>query len=423
MAKNTIFEEHEVVNRYVSHVAIFVLGFLVCALAFHVLLSGGSGCATIQSVASPHPGVNVVGGNQVAQAAAIAAKYVVSIDTVGRPTVSMPGTFFGIPFGQPEEVVPKGRASGVIISPNGYIVTNNHVVADAEHLTVTLYNGRHYDAKLIGRDPKTDVAVIKIGISGLNAAKFGDSDTLTVGTWVIAVGNALGLGPTVTAGIISATKRGPIRVENETLEDVLQTDAAINRGNSGGALADLNGDLIGLNSAIASSGPDGGNIGIGFAVPSKTVEQIANQLIKTGKVRRPWLGVVYEAYNADVRKTLQQHGVTGLPTQDGALVREVIDGSPAADARLQPFDIILKINGKPVSGTGKVEDGKVTVTSEISKAKIGERVTLEVWHAANRRSGTIGVRVGEMPADAMEPKPAQRGSNPGSQFPFGPEGP
>jgi S1-C subfamily serine protease len=405
-------------NKYSSHVGVFVLGFIVCALAFRVLLmGGGGGAAVLESVTSPHPGLKIAGTNQAAQAAAIVSKYVVSIDTVGRPMLSAPEGIFGFPLGAAQEVVPKGKGSGVIISPNGYIVTNNHVAEGATHLTVTLQDGSQYDAKLIGRDPKTDIAVIKIGKSGLDAAKFADSDTLEVGDWVIAVGNALGLGPTVTSGIISATKRGPISIENEVLENVIQTDAAINRGNSGGALADLAGNLVGINTAIASSGPDGGSIGIGFAVPSKTVENVANELIKTGKVRRPWLGIVYQPYNADTRKNLQQRGATRLPNEDGALVREVMDGSPAADARIQPFDIILKINGKPISGTGKVENGKVTVASEIGASKIGARVTMEVWHAANQRTSTIGARVGEMPTDLAQPKQEQRGPQ-GS--PFGP---
>lgn len=403
-------------NRFASHVAVFVIGFVVCALVFYGLFGGGPGGTTISSVNSPHPALRISGSNQVAQAAGIVSKYVVSIDTVGRPIFTSPGGgFFG--FGEPQEVVPKGKGSGVIMSPDGYIVTNNHVVEGAANLTVTLHDGKQYEAKLIGRDPKTDIAVIKIGESGLEYAAFGNSDSLQVGDWVIAVGNALGLGPTVTVGVISATKRGPIRVENETLEDVIQTDAAINRGNSGGALADLNGDLIGINSAIASAGPDGGSIGIGFAVPSKTAERIAKELIKNGKVRRPWLGVSYLPYSADVRKSLEDRGARGLPKDDGALIREVMQGSPAADAGLQPYDVILKIDGKPLSGTGKPEKGKATISDEIGSSKIGSRVTLEVWHAANGRIGTVGVRVGEMPVDMGQSQQPQEQPGP-EGFPF-----
>jgi serine protease Do len=404
-------------SKYVSYVAVFVLGFVVCALSFWLFCCSGGGGATLLSVKSLHPGLRTAGSEEIAHAAGIVGRYVVSIDTVVKPAVT---GFWGNPDGQqPME----GKGSGVIISPNGYIVTNNHVVANASHLTVTLDSGKQHDAKLMGRDPKTDIAVIKIAASGLDAARFGDSDTLKVGDWVISVGNALGLGPTVTAGIISATKRGPIAIGRETLENVIQTDAAINRGNSGGALADLNGDLVGINTAIASSGPDGGNIGIGWAVPSKTVEKVTKDLIATGKVRRPWLGISYMTYNAGVRKDLEQRGVTGLPSEDGAIVGEVMDKSPAAAAGLEPNDVILQINGKPVSGTGKVENGKVTVASEIGKSKIGSRIVLKVWHARNQRVSTLGARVGEMPPDLLDERPAPSQPRRGLSFPFGPGGP
>lgn len=408
-------------NRFASHVAVFILGFLICLIAFRLFVFGGGGNATIQSVACPHPDMKITCTNSVATAAGVAGSYVVSVDTVGRPVRSAPGSIFGFQFGTPQEVVPKGKGSGVIISPNGYIVTNNHVVAGAATLSVTLSNGKVYEARLIGRDPKTDIAVIKIGALGLNAAKFGDSDTLKVGDWVIAVGNALGLGPTVTAGIISATKRGPIVVENEILEDAIQTDAAINRGNSGGALADLNGYLVGINTAIASSGPDGGNIGIGFAVPSNTVKKVAADLVKHGKVVRPWLGISYMPYNAETRSQLEKQGLQGLPKADGgAVVGEVLQGSPAADARLQPGDIILRVNGKSLSSTAKPEAGKATVAAEVAGSKVGQRITLDVWHVQNRRVGTIAVRIGQMPADLMDSKPAQPRSQPNMPFPFGP---
>jgi S1-C subfamily serine protease len=401
-------------NKYASHVMVFVAGFLICVFAFWAVFGSGGGGATLLSVRSPHPGLRTAGSEQIARAADIVGKYVVSIDTVVKPAVT---DFFGVPM---EAAPMEGKGSGVIISPNGYIVTNNHVVMNASHLTATLYNGKQYDAKLIGRDPKTDVAVIKIAQSGLPAAKFGDSDTLKVGDWVIAVGNSLGLGPTVTAGIISATKRGPIAIGREVLEDVIQTDAAVNKGNSGGALADLNGDLVGINTAIASSGPDGGNIGIGWAVPSKTVEKVAKDLIATGKVRRPWLGIVYQPYNADVRKELEQHGATGLPQQDGARVRQVMDKSPAADAGLEPEDIILQINGRSISGTGKAENGKVTVASEINASRVGARVLLKVWHDRTGRISTVGARVGEMPADLLDEKPQPSRPDEGMRMPFGP---
>ncbi len=404
-------------RRFASHVAVFVLGFLVCLIAFRLFVFGGGGDATIESVKCPHPDMRVTCTNSVATAAEIAGKYVVSIDTIGRPVLSQPDSFFGFRFGIPQEVVPKGKGSGVIVSENGYIITNNHVISGAASLTVTLHNGKAYNARLVGRDPKTDIAVIKIDALGLNAAKFGDSDTLKVGDWVIAVGNALGLGPTVTAGIISATKRGPIVIENEVLEDAIQTDAAINRGNSGGALSDLNGYLVGINTAIASSGPDGGNIGIGFAVPGNTVKKLSEQLIRHGKVVRPWLGISYIAYNRDTRDRLEKQGFQGLPKADGgAVIGEVMAGSGAANAGLQPGDVILKVNGKPLSSTTKPEKGRTTIAAEVNKTKVGGKMALEVWRMQSRRVSRLTVKIGEMPVDLADRKPAQ--PTPQRNFPF-----
>ncbi len=177
----------------------------------------------------------------------------------------------------------------MIFSPNGYIITNNHVVQGATKLTVSLNNGKSYEAKLIGRDPTTDIAVIKIDAHGLPYAQFNERK-VDPGDWVIAVGSALGFQSTVTVGVVSAL-RGPININGTILQKVIQTDAAINKGNSGGALADLYGYLVGINTAIASTGTSEGSIGIGFAIPSMTAHNIAEQLIAHGKIVRPWLGI------------------------------------------------------------------------------------------------------------------------------------
>jgi len=388
-------------KKLISYVLVFCLGFIVCAWAIN-RFQGGSG-AGIQSVNAPRGGVGLLrgGSNQVREAAAMISEYVVNIDTIGRPIRRETG-FFGFPFGEPEEIIPRGQASGVVFSPNGYILTNNHVVEGATKLVVTLYSGKQYPARLIGRDPKTDLAVVKIDATGLKYARFGDSNTLAVGDWVIAVGNALGLGPTVTIGVVSANKRGPINIDGKVLEQVIQTDAAINQGNSGGALADINGNLVGINTAIASTAPGGGSIGIGFAVPSSIARRIAEQLVKTGKVKRPWLGIRYAPYNAEFRRMLEARGVRNLPSEDGAMIVEVYQASPAAEAGLQPQDLILKINGRKVSGSGKAERGMVTIADEVENVKIGDRITLEVMHASTGRKGTIAVTIGEMPADFGE---------------------
>lgn len=387
-------------KKFISYVAVFVLGFIICAGVLFRLYGPPPSNGPVVAPAMTRGGITLSksGPNPVRRAAELVSDYVVNIDTVARQNEPIfPGLpdFFGAPFSQREVI---GQASGVIYSANGYIITNNHVVEGATKLTVTLHNGKKYPATLIGRDPKTDLAVIKINANGLPYAKFANSNSLEVGDWVIAVGNALGLGPTVTVGVVSA-KRSEFDLDGKTFEGVIQTDAAINRGNSGGALADINGNLVGINTAIASTSPGGGNIGIGFAIPSNNAKKIAEQLQKHGQVVRPYLGIRYTGLNDDLRKRLAQRGVTNLPKQDGALIVEVYDGSPAAEAGLQPQDVILKINGKAVTPDKKSGKGKVTVADAVGKVKVGDRVMMEVWHAANGRIGTVGVRVAQMPAD------------------------
>lgn len=390
-------------KKFLQYFAVFILGFIICAWVIQARFGSPTVWGPQSAVNLPRPGLKLTnnGTNQVRDAAKVVSSYVVNIDTIGRPQLQTGGSnMFGFPFGAPQEVVPKGQGSGVVFNSNGYILTNNHVVAGAAKLTVTLKDGRHYTATVVGRDPKTDIAVIKINAKTPNFAVPSRSSTLQVGDWVIAVGSPLGLESTVTLGVVSATKRGPITIGNETLSEVIQTDAAINPGNSGGALADLNGNLVGINTAIAST--SGGSIGIGFAIPTDTAMRIASEIVKHGKAIHPWLGIRYAIYNSDLRSSLEQRGVKGLPKDDGAIVAEVYENSPAAEAGLQPQDIILKVNGKPVSGTGKPERGKVSVSDEINNARVGSVVKMDVWHASNGQIGTVGVRVGEMPTDFGE---------------------
>lgn len=391
-------------KKLIPYVIVFVLGFAACAWVIYHYFGDPRGYKGVSSVNAPHPGLSLAssGNNQVRKAAEKVSSYVVNIDTVGKPQMTFgPGglsDFFGF-FGQPREVVPRGQASGVIYTPDGYIVTNNHVVKGAETFTVTLDTGKKYTAKLVGTDPATDLAVLKVDASGLKYATFSNSDTLGVGDWVVAVGNALGFKSTVTVGVVSAIRHRGDLEGNLPAEDLIQTDAAINRGNSGGALADLNGNLVGVNVAIATASPDGGNIGIGFAIPSNTAKRIADELVKKGKVSRPWLGVRYLGLNDETRAQLKQRGVANLPKEDGALIMEVDSNSPAAEAGLQPQDVILKVDGKQVSGQAKPERGKVALADAIGALKVGDRALLEVWHAVDGRIGTVGVRVAERPAN------------------------
>lgn len=237
----------------------------------------------------------------------------------------------------------EGLGSGVIVSKNGYILTNNHVVAEADKLRVALSDGREFDAKLVGADPKSDVAVIRIEADELPAATLADSDKLRVGDLVFAIGNPLGIGQTVTMGIVSATGRqvGILR-RAAGYEDFIQTDAAINQGNSGGALIDAQGRLIGVNTAILSG--SGGNIGIGFAIPINMASSILTSLVETGSVQRGFLGVQIEELKSDVAEALELK-----KDQRGVIITDVTKDSPAANAGLRRSDVIVAIDGRSVA--------------------------------------------------------------------------
>ncbi len=252
--------------------------------------------------------------------------------------------FFGqrpSPFGQQGPQLREGLGSGVIIRQDGYIVTNNHVVESADELSVVTFDGSTYDAEVIGTDPYSDLAVIKIDAAELPVIGFGEADDLRVGQWSMAFGSPLSeeLSNTVTAGIISAIGRLQARDQN-TLQDYIQTDAAINPGNSGGPLVNLRGQLIGINAAIYSR--TGGNVGIGFAIPVNIVERVTNQLIESGSVQRAQLGVNFGPVTESLREALD------LP-RGAAEISRVIEDSPAAEAGLQPGDVVVAIDGEPLT--------------------------------------------------------------------------
>ena len=251
--------------------------------------------------------------------------------------------------------------SGVIIdAAKGYVVTNNHVVDNASSIKVQLSDGRKFDAKVVGKDPRSDIALIQIqDPKNLTAIKIADSDALRVGDYTVAIGNPFGLGETVTSGIVSALGRSGLNAES--YENFIQTDAAINRGNSGGALVNLNGELIGINTAILA--PDGGNIGIGFAIPSNMVKNLTAQMVQYGQVKRGELGILGTELNSELAKAMK------VDAQRGAFVSQVMPNSSAAKAGIKAGDVITSLNGKPISSFAALR-------AEVGSMPIGSKVTL-----------------------------------------------
>ncbi len=276
--------------------------------------------------------------------------------------------------------------SGFIIDPAGYVVTNNHVIQDADEITVTLHDNTVFKASVVGRDTKTDLALLKIdpGKKQLVSVPFGNSDQSRVGDWVLAIGNPYGLGGTVTAGIVSARARD---INSGPYDDFIQTDASINRGNSGGPMFNMNGEVIGINTAIFS--PSGGSIGIGFAIPSSLARPVIDDLRKYGKTRRGWLGVRIQSLDDDLAQSV------GLTSDKGAMVASVTPGSPAAKAGVQRGDVILKFDGKDISEMRKLP-------RIVAETQVGKTVDMELWH--NGKAQTVQVQVGEMKDEPEPPK-------------------
>ena len=333
---------------------------------------------------------------------------VVNISTTqvieGRAGMKLPKLPPGSPFedffkeffdqNQPEKRSRRATSlgSGFIVGAEGYVVTNNHVIQDAEEITVILHDNTRLKAELVGRDKKTDIAVLKVKPkSKLTAVKFGDSDSARVGDWVMAIGNPFGLGGTVTAGIISARGRD---INAGPYDDFIQTDASINRGNSGGPMFNLKGRVIGINTAIFS--PSGGSVGIGFAIPSSVAGPVIKQLVKHGQVRRGWLGVHIQAVTEEIAETL------GLKEASGALVASVIPDGPAEKAKMKAGDIILKFDGREVSKMRRLP-------RMVADTEVGKSVDILVWRG--NKKVTLKAKVeelGETPAEVAAKTPGSR---------------
>jgi len=280
--------------------------------------------------------------------------------------------------------VVRGLGSGVIVSSDGYILTNNHVVEHADELTVVLADKSKHKAKVVGTDPQTDVAVIRIDGKDLPAARLGRSDRVKVGQWVIAVGNPFQLMHTVTSGIISAKGRSNVGLAD--YEDFIQTDASINPGNSGGALADLDGNVIGINTAIST--PSGGSVGIGFAIPIDMAKDVMDKLIQGGKISRGYLGVAIQDIDEDMAKALS------LRSTEGALVSDLTKQGPAEKAGLERGDVIVAYDGKPVADS-------TDLRNRVAAGAPGSKVPLTLLRGGHEKE--LGVELGERPADAGHP--------------------
>ena len=301
---------------------------------------------------------------------------------------------FGFFFYQPNmprqrEFKTNALGSGVIVdSKNGYILTNNHVVDDMDGIRVKLIDKREFDATIIGTDPKSDLAVLKIDAENLDDIDIGDSESIRVGEWVMAVGSPFSenLSHTVTTGIVSAIGRSNI-LNSGSYEDFIQTDAAINPGNSGGALLNMDGDLIGINTAIATGGYEKGNRGVGFAIPSNMAQRIMSDLIDKGYVTRSWLGVIIQELDNETAEALD------IQTRNGALIADVVKDSPAEDAGMQEGDVIVEFNGKPIANTANLKN-VVSLTAPES--------TNRVKVIRNGSPKTVKVTLQELPENPQQ---------------------
>ncbi len=371
-------------------------GFFAVAILFFLLGMGSSSKNGKAEEASPATTIVIKdeGGfsTAISEVASAMMPAVVHIDVSGsvvqRAPVSPFGNdpffryFFGPPQEMEREIPVQALGSGVIISKDGYIITNNHVVQNADTIRVELYDGSQYEAELVGRDPGTDLGVVKIEpVPNMKYASFGDSDKCMVGEWVVAIGSPRGLDWTVTAGIISAKNRTNIGVLGPTgYEDFIQTDASINPGNSGGPLINLNGKVIGINSLIVSASR--GSEGLGFAIPSNMAKAISDSLIKHGEVIRGYLGVHIQDVTPEIAKSLKLER-----NFKGVIIAEVLPESPAAQAGIEQGDIVIEYNGKKVENSSQLRNNVAQTTP-------GNTVDLKVLR--NDKEIEISVTIGEL---------------------------
>lgn len=354
-----------------AHVVAFVLGFGACAGIVRFMLPLPVGAASPPSLTSINP----------AEVAEMAGKSVVSIETFQTPETRSSFGWQDLFKTSTPDAEPASVASGVIVSRDGYIVTNAHVVEDAQRVRVRLADDHEFSGKVVGKDVHADLAVLKINAKNLEPARMGDSRHLRSGEPVVAIGNPLGFENSVSVGVVSANRVGPLRVDGSVLGDMIQTDAAINQGNSGGGLFTSDGRLIGVNTAIMVPRGGSGSIGIGFAIPSHRVEPVIQTLITLGRVPRPWLGIRYHPARSESLIRQVRHGI-------GVLVEEVLPDSPAALAGLRPADILRQVGDLPIRSADDIY-------SVVERYRPGSRIRARVLRGD--REHAVELVLGESP--------------------------
>ena len=336
---------------------------------------------------APAPSGSAPSGGLVSfrEAARQASPAVVSIVTSSTAASNphMRDPWFRYFFGDRQAQPQSGVGSGVIVSPEGYILTNNHVIDRMDDIEVILTDGRKASAKVIGTDPDTDLAVLKVELPRVPAIVFGNSDLVEVGDAVLAIGNPFGVGQTVTSGIVSALGRNQLGIN--TFENFIQTDAAINPGNSGGALVDAQGNLIGINTAIYSR--SGGNMGIGFAIPVSTARQVMDSLIREGTVTRGWIGVEPRDLTREMAETFN------LPMSEGVLITGVLHNGPAATGGIRPGDVVVQVGDQPVANTAQL-------LNAVASLKPGDSARVRIQRGGDEREVTVVV--GTRPRQAVQ---------------------
>jgi serine protease DegQ len=341
---------------------------------------------------APSSGATALTGNPngFSAAARAASPAVVSINT-SRAAINNPHNadpWFRFFFGDQAQAQPRtGLGSGVIVSPAGYILTNNHVIEEADEIEVVLNDGRRSVAQVIGTDPETDLAILKVPLTELPVIALGNSDALAIGDQVLAIGNPFGVGQTVTSGIVSALGRTQLGIN--TFENFIQTDAAINPGNSGGALVDVNGHLMGINTAIYSR--SGGSMGIGFAIPTSTARSVLEAIVRDGQVTRGWIGVEPQDLTPELAESF------GVPMGKGVIITGVLQNGPAAKAGIRPGDVVTQVGGRTVSNVAEL-------LSAVAALPPGTPAPLEVV----RRDGSSRIDVTPGRRDRPQQRPLTR---------------